>query len=91
MSVNHSARSGGEIGIFSMFFDMKVCCVFSLKLHQGDFKKYTQYIIINTKRKSRLIIPNIIISAAMGFLSWGLQNKFETAVFSPNDGLKSFA
>ena len=34
LSVNHSARSGGVIGnrdIFSIFFNMKVCCVFSLE------------------------------------------------------------
>ena len=30
MGVNHSARLGGIIGIsFSIFFDMKVCYVFS--------------------------------------------------------------
>ena len=29
MGVNHSTRSGGIIGIFfSIFFNMKVCCVF---------------------------------------------------------------
>ena len=38
MSVNHRARSGGVIGIaFQIFFNMKVCCVFSLELpHRGD-------------------------------------------------------
>ena len=32
MSVNHIARSGGIIGLFfSIFFYVKVCCVFSLE------------------------------------------------------------
>ena len=32
MSVNHNAKSGGIIGIFfSIFFNMKACCVFSLE------------------------------------------------------------
>ena len=36
--VNHSAMSGGITGIFfAIFFDMKVCCVFSLESpHRGD-------------------------------------------------------
>ena len=42
MSVNHSARSGGIIGIFFDFFSMKVCCVFSLASpHQGDSNEHT--------------------------------------------------
>ena len=66
MSVNHSARSGGIIGIFfSIVFNMKVCCVFSLESpHPGDSSKYTQHTIINIKEK---IIQNVIMSAAMGF------------------------
>ena len=46
MSVNHSARSGGIIASFqfSIFFYMKVCCVFSLEWpHQGDSNEYSQY------------------------------------------------
>ena len=43
MSVNHRARSGGIIGIFSIFFNMKVCCVFSLESpRRGDSYEYTQ-------------------------------------------------
>ena len=50
MSVNHSARSGGLIGIlFLIFFSMKVCCVFSLELpHRGNSAEYTQHTIMNT-------------------------------------------
>ena len=39
--------------IFSIFFKMKVCCVFSLESpHRGDSNEYTQHTIINIKRKS---------------------------------------
>ena len=31
MSVNHSALSGGLIVFFSIFYNMKVCCEFSLE------------------------------------------------------------
>ena len=44
--INHSARSGGIIGIFfSNFLNMKVCCVFSLESPHS--KEYTQYTSIN--------------------------------------------
>ena len=57
MSVNHSARSGGII-FFSIFFAMKVCCVFSLELpHLGDSNEYTQHTIINIKKKIALNYP----------------------------------
>ena len=51
MSDNHSARSGGIIGIFfSIYFSMKVCCVFSFELpHRGDSNEYTQHTFINIK------------------------------------------
>ena len=39
--------------IFSIFFNMKVCCVFSLESpHQGDSNEYTQYTIFNIQKKS---------------------------------------
>ena len=51
--------------IFSIFFNMKVCCVFSLELpHLGDSNEYTQYTIFNIKQKITL---NYSKSAAMGF------------------------
>ena len=42
MSVNHSARSGGIIGIvFSIFFNMKLCFMFSFESpHGGDSNEY---------------------------------------------------
>ena len=52
--------------ILSAFFNMKVCCVFSLESpHRGDSNEYTQHTIINIKRKNTLNYPK---SAAMGFL-----------------------
>ena len=64
--------------IFSIFFNMKVCCMFSLESpHRGDSYEYTQYTISNIKKKIALNFPK---SAAMGFVSKGLKNEFETAV-----------
>ena len=51
--------------MFSIFFNMKVCCGFSLEsTHQGDSNEYTQYTIFNTKKKITLKYPK---SAAVGF------------------------
>ena len=68
MSVYHSARSRGKIGISFRFSYDEGMFVFSLESpHRGDSNEYTQHTIINIKRKSSLIIPNVIImSAAMG-------------------------
>ena len=64
--------------IFSILFNIKVCCMFSLESpHRGDSNGYTHYTIFNIKRKITLNYPK---SAAMGFCSNGLKNKFETAV-----------
>ena len=44
--------------IFSIFFDMKVCCVFSLESpHRGDSYEYTQYTIFIIKKKIALDYP----------------------------------
>ena len=65
MRVDYSARSGGLIGIFFIFFNMKVSCVFTLEsLHRGDSNEYTQYTIFNMNKKNILNYPK---SAAMGF------------------------
>ena len=51
--------------IFSIFFNMKVYCVFSLESpHRGDSNEYTQYTIFNMKKENILNYPK---SAAMGF------------------------
>ena len=57
MSVNHSARSGGIIGIYLFHFlsyEVMLCV-----LIKSDFNEYTQYTIFNNKRKSVLIISNV--------------------------------
>ena len=39
--------------IFSSFFNMEVCCVFSLvSPHRGDSNEYTQYTIFNIKKEN---------------------------------------
>ena len=39
--------------VFSIFFNMKVCCVFSLESpHQGDSNEYTQYTISQYNKES---------------------------------------
>ena len=64
--------------IFSIFFNMKVFCVFSLESpHRGDSNEYTEYTIFNVENK---ITQNYLKSAAMGFCSNGLKNEFETAM-----------
>ena len=64
--------------IFSIFFNMKVCCVFSLESpHRGDSNESTQYTIFSIEKKITL---NYRKSAAMGFCAKGLKNEFETAV-----------
>ena len=64
--------------IFSIFFSMEVCCVFSLESpHWGDSNEYTQYTIFNRRKKITLNYPK---SAAMSFCAKGLKNGFETAV-----------
>ena len=52
MRVDNSAKSGGIIGIFFIFYDMRVCCVFSLESpHRGDSNEYIQYTIFNINTK----------------------------------------
>ena len=51
--------------IFSIFFNMKVCYVFSSESpHRGDSNEYTQYTIFNMNKKNIINYPK---SAAMGF------------------------
>ena len=52
--------------VFSIFFNMKVCCVFSLESpHRGNSNEYTQYTIFDIKKK---IVLNYPKSGALGFL-----------------------
>ena len=57
------------MNIFSIFLNMKVCCVFLSELpHRGDSNEYTQYTIFNIKKKMTLNYP---ISAVIGFFRGG--------------------
>ena len=54
--------------LFTIFYKMKVCCVFSLELpHGGNSYEYTQHTITNINRKSPEISKNTIMYAAMVF------------------------
>ena len=76
MSVNHSARSGGIIGIFLRF--SLTCCVFSLESPRwGKSNESTQYTIFNIQKKISLNHPK---SSATGIVFKELKNEFETAV-----------
>ena len=79
MSVNQSTRSRAcNREIFSIVFNMKVYCVFSLESPlQGHFSEYTQYIIFNIKKENHSKLSQICSQA---IFSKGLKNKFETAM-----------
>ena len=65
MRVNNSAMSGSIIGICSIFFNMMVCCVFSIESpHRGDSNENTLYTIFNIKKKITVNYPR---SADMRF------------------------
>ena len=62
--VDNSARSGGIITT-PIFYNMKVCCVFSLESPPlGDSNECTQYTFFNLKKKIALNYPK---SAAKRF------------------------
>ena len=64
--------------IFSIFFNMKVYCVFTLESpHRGDSNKYTQNTIFSIRKKTTLNYPK---SAPMELFSNVLKNEFETAM-----------
>ena len=55
--------------IFSIFFNMKVCCMFSLESpHRGDSNEYSQHTIISIKRKITRNYLKYNMSAAVGFV-----------------------
>ena len=65
--------------IFSIFFNMKVCCAFSLESpHRGDSNEYAQHIIINIIIILNYPKHNDVCRYGIVFL--GLKNEFETAV-----------
>ena len=65
------------MNIFSIFFNMKVYCVFSLESpHRGDSNEYTQYTIFSMKKENTLNYPK---SAAMGFFVQGTQERIRNS------------
>ena len=65
--------------IFSIFCNMKVCCVISLvSPHRGGSNEYTQYTIFNVLKKVTLNYPNLQLHVRDFFQ--GLRNELETAV-----------
>ena len=54
VSVNHSARSGGIVGLlFSIFYNVKVQCVFTLESpHRGDSNENAHYTIFNFEKEN---------------------------------------
>ena len=66
-----------NMNVFSIFFNMKVCYVISLESpHGGDYNGYKQYNILNIRKKSPLVIPNLQL---WDFFN-GTHNEFETAM-----------
>ena len=64
--------------VFSIFFNMKIYCVFSLESPQpGDSNKYTQYTISQYKKENH---PKLSQICNYGICSKGPKNKFEPAV-----------
>ena len=52
--------------IFSIFFNIKVCCVFSLESpHRGDFNGYTQYTIFNIKKENHPKLSQICSNVSL--------------------------
>ena len=75
MSVNHSVLSGGIIDTSNM----NVCCVFSLESpHRGDSNEYTQYTILNMKKKRKSALATCIPNLHVCYFF--PKNEFETAV-----------
>ena len=79
LRVYYRARSGGiNRNIFSIFFNMKVYCVYSLESpERGDSNKYTQYSISQYKKE---IHPKLSQICNHGICSKGPKNEFESAV-----------
>ena len=64
--------------VFSIFFNMKLYCVFSLESPQrGDSNEYTQYTISQYKKETH---PKLSQICNNGTCSKGPKNEFEPAV-----------
>ena len=65
---------------FLIFFNMKVCCVFSLESpHGGNSNEYTQYNIFNIHCKKE-DHPKLSQICSFGIFSKGSKNEFETVL-----------
>ena len=63
--------------IFFIFFNIKVCCVFSLESpHRGDSNENTQHTISIEKEN----LSKLSQICSYGMFSKGLKNEFETAL-----------
>ena len=64
--------------IFSIFFNMKVYCLFSLESHQrGDSYEYTQYTISQNEKENHSKLSQI---CSKWICCKGPKNEFETGV-----------
>ena len=73
MRVDESARSGGIIRICLIFYNMKVCCVFSLESpHWGDSNENTQYTVFNIKKENHTELSQI---CSQGFVFLGTEER----------------
>ena len=62
----------------SIFFNMKLCCGFSLESpHRGGSNEYTQYAIFKLTKK---ITPSYPKFVDVGYFPRDSKNEFETAV-----------
>ena len=70
--------------IFSIFFNMKVCCVFSLESpHRGDSNGYTQYTIFNIKKEDHPKLSQIC--------SYGFSVRRDSRTSSKQPGKRAFS
>ena len=68
--------------IFSIFFNIKVCCMFSLESpHRGDSNGYTQYTIFNIKKENH---PKLSPINSNGFLFQGTEERVRVVVNEPS-------
>ena len=67
------------MNIFSILFNMRVCCVFLLESpHRGDSYEYTQYTIFNIKTRKcvyETLCPNHMLAPKKGSSQKGVQLK----------------
>ena len=79
MSVAHGARSGSIIGIFfSIFFNMKVCCLFSFESpRRGNSNEYMQYINFKIITENH---PKLYQICSYEIFPKRLKNEVKTAV-----------